>query len=256
MGAKTQTALKLYLQGIRDGNVDCVDECTGDRYTQHSTGVADGAEGFKAYFTDFLKRSTHRDIRVIRCIEDGQYVFAHVYQDINKGEAKWITTDLFDTDSNDKMIEHWDVIAAYVEPEKSVSGNDPVLGEFTITDHDKTEENKVTVRNFLTEVFQNGRHEALEKYISSEQYVQHDAAMENGIQAVRDLLAKEDFCYDFIFKIIGEGDHVVAFSKATHQGQELAVFDIWRLENGKLVEHWDNIEPIPPREEWANTGKF
>jgi predicted SnoaL-like aldol condensation-catalyzing enzyme len=27
-------------------------------------------------------------------------------------------------------------------------------------------------------------------------------------------------------------------------------------ENDKLIEHWDNMEPIPPREEWANSGKF
>jgi predicted SnoaL-like aldol condensation-catalyzing enzyme len=31
-----------------------------------------------------------------------------VYQSLNDGEAEWVTTDFFDTDENDKIIEHWD----------------------------------------------------------------------------------------------------------------------------------------------------
>ena len=56
--------------------------------------------------------------------------------------------------------------------------------------------------------------------------------------------------------MIGQGNHVVSYSKATLNGQEFAVFDIFRIENDKIVEHWDNMEPILARTEWANTGKF
>jgi predicted SnoaL-like aldol condensation-catalyzing enzyme len=47
-----------------------------------------------------------------------------------------------------------------------------------------------------------------------------------------------------------------------HSRPELSTFDhIWvrillRLEDGKIVEHWDNAEPIEPEEEWVNSGKF
>ena len=48
---RIQHAMGLYLEGIRDGNMrEALDEHTGDRYTQHSTGVADGKEGFSAFF--------------------------------------------------------------------------------------------------------------------------------------------------------------------------------------------------------------
>ena len=51
MSNKLENAKKLYLEGIRDGKVrEAVTKYTGDRYTQHSTGVADGAEGFSAGF--------------------------------------------------------------------------------------------------------------------------------------------------------------------------------------------------------------
>ena len=60
--------------------------------------MADGTEGFIDFFTPFLERNPVRDIQVMRAIEDGHYVFCHVYQSLNNGEAKWVTADLFDTD--------------------------------------------------------------------------------------------------------------------------------------------------------------
>ena len=256
MSQKLENAKNLYLEGIRDGKIEVIKQYTGDRYTQHSTGVADGTQGFIDFFEGFLQRTKNRDIRVIRTIEDGNFVFVHVYQDLDKGTAKWVTTDLFDTDQNDKIVEHWDVIAPYLEPDKTVSGHDMVLGDFEIKDLDKTQENKALVRNFLVDVFQNANHDALEKYVSTEKYIQHNPQVPDGIDAVKQFLATQDFNYDFIFKVIGQGNHVVSYSKAIFDGKELAVFDIFRIENGKIVEHWDNMEPIPPRSEWANTGKF
>ena len=256
MSAKLENAKNLYIKGIKEGKIDVVKIYSGDRYTQHSTGVRDGAEGFAEFFKGFLMRTTVRDIRIIRAIEDGNFVFLHVYQDIDNGSAKWVTTDMFDTDENDKLIEHWDVIAPYVEPEDTVSGNDVVLGDFEIKDLDKTEQNKATVRSFIVDVFQNGNHENVTKYVSKKMYINRNPHVPNGINAVKQFLATHSFSYNFVFKVIGQGDHVVTYSKATLDGQELAVFDIFRLENDQIVEHWDNMEPIPPRTEWANTGKF
>jgi len=37
----------------------------------------------------------------------------------------------------------------------------------------------------------------------------------------------------------------------------LAYYDLFRIENNQIVEHWDIIETIPPESEWKNTnGKF
>ena len=51
MGRKLENAKGLYLEGIRDGNArEAVTKYTGERYTQHSTGVRDGVEGFVEFF--------------------------------------------------------------------------------------------------------------------------------------------------------------------------------------------------------------
>ncbi len=58
---KVDHAHRLYLEGIRDGDARrAVHAYTGDRYTQHSTGVRDGAEGFLAFFEPFLERNPKR----------------------------------------------------------------------------------------------------------------------------------------------------------------------------------------------------
>ena len=36
-----------------------------------------------------------------------------------------------------------------------------------------------------------------------------------------------------------------------------AFYDLYRAQDGKLVEHWDTIEAVPPKSEWKNcNGKF
>lgn len=256
MSQKLENAKRLYLEGIRDGNIEAVKKYSGERYTQHSTGVGDGPEGFMEFFKGFLKRTSNRDIRIIRAIEDGNYVFVHVYQDIDNGTAKWVTTDMFDTDDNDKLIEHWDVIAPYQNAHKNIGGTDIIFGDFQIKDEEKTEENKALIRSFLVDVFQNGNHDNVTNYISSQEFINRNPNISNGVGAFKQFLANQDFNYDFIFKVIGQGDHVVSYAKATLNGEALAVFDIFRIEDGKIVEHWDNMEPIPPRSEWTNSGKF
>lgn len=256
MGKKLENVKKLYLEGIRKGQLEAVDMYTGDRYTQHSTGVRDGADGFKEFFMGFLKRTKIRDIQIIRGIEDGNYVFVHAYQDIDNGVAKWITTDLFDMDSEDKTIEHWDSIAAYKAPSETASGNDMVLGNFELKDLDKTEENKALIRNYIVDVFQNRDLNSLNKYISTEGLIQHNPLIDNGIDAFSEYITEHEVYYNFVFNVIGQGDHVVSLSKVTIDRKEHCVFDIYRIENSKIVEHWDNIEEISPREEWVNTGKF
>ncbi len=62
--------------------------------------------------------------------------------------------------------------------------------------------------------------------------------------------------YDFVFKAVGESNWVAAYSKADIDGVECALFDIFRIEDGRIAEHWDVAEPMPARTELANSGKF
>ncbi|MGS0680854.1 nuclear transport factor 2 family protein [Shewanella sp. 125m-7] len=255
---KIANAKGLYLEGIRDGDIQAaLDKYTGARYIQHSTGVGDGKEGFLAFFQSFMARNPKREIQVVRAIDDGQKVFIHVYQSLNNGANKWVTADIFDTDDQDRMIEHWDVIAPYVE--ETVSGRSMIDGPTEVEDLGKTDENKAIVQAFFNDVLLGGKFDTVMNYISSEQYDQHNPRIGDGMEGIRKHLQKvrgEGARYLKLHQLIGQGNFVVTLSLAHWNDKDWAFCDIFRLKDGKLVEHWDVQEEIGPEDTWNNSGKF
>ena len=51
--------------------------------------------------------------------------------------------------------------------------------------------------------------------------------------------------YDTIHKVIGQGDFVLTMSEGQFGGKHVAFYDLFRVENRKIVEHWDVIQDIP-----------
>ena len=247
MTSKLDNALGLYMDGIRDGNVrEAITKYTGDRYTQHSTGVADGPEGFIAFFDAFIQRVPARDLRVVRAIEDERYVFCHVSQDLNKGEARWITTDLFDTDENGKIIEHWDVIAPW-QTDAEIDGPTEVV------DLPQTQANKALVEAFITTVLIGGAGARATEFVAPD-LVQHEHGIESGASTWIAHLADTQTQYREVFRLIAQGNFVVSYCKVDVAGAPHAIFDILRVEAGRIVERWSNAEVVP--DDTGNSGKF
>jgi predicted SnoaL-like aldol condensation-catalyzing enzyme len=257
MSNKLANAIALYMEGIRDGHARrAVEKYTGDRYTQHSTGVRDGVEGFVEFFEPFLERNPEREIRVVRGWEDGRYVFVHVLQSLNGDESEWVTADFFDTDENDRIIEHWDVIAPYSA--STPSGHTSIDGPTEITDLDKSHENKAVVRAMIEDLLMPGGNPANSGRYIAEDYIQHNAEVSDGLEPFQTLLTlpNRPLWYHEIVLLVGQGNFVATLCRATWEGVEYAQVDVFRIESGRIVEHWDNAEPVPPPEELVNRGKF
>jgi len=224
MTTAIENAHALYMEGIRDGHPrEALAKYVGARYTQHSTGVADGPEGFLEFFEPFLKRNPKREIRIVRSFQDGYYVFVQAYQSLNDGQARWVTMDIFDSDEHGRIVEHWDVIVPFIEG--------AVDGETKIVDLDKTEANKETVRAFLRD----------ERRPWS--FVDHASS-------------RGELRYDYRFKVLGSGNFVASLCRGVIDGKAYAVVDLFRLEADRIVEHWGAHEEILPRDQWNNAGKF
>ncbi len=260
VGQRLDNAKALYLEAIRDGDaVEAITKYSGDRYTQHSTPVKDGRSGFIEFFEDFSARNPIRDIEIVRSFEDGQFVFLHVVQTLNNGEFRYVTADIFDTDDDAKLIEHWDMIAEMVDD--TMSGHSQIDGPTEPTDLDKTEANKALVRGFLNDVLKNGEADQLADYISTETYIQHNPNIADGLDGLGAYLAGlaeqgQSMVYTEIHNVIGCGNFVAAMSKMNLAGTDMAVIDLFRVAAGRIVEHWDVIEEIAPEETWVNSGKF
>lgn len=63
--------------------------------------------------------------------------------------------------------------------------------------------------------------------------------------------------YTRVHQVLAEGNYVLAVSEGTFGGAPTSYYDLWRVENGKIAEHWDVMERIADKGSWKNVnGKF
>lgn len=255
MGQALDNVHRIYLEGIAGGEArEAVTKYTGHRYTQHSTGVGDGVEGFLNFFEPFVARNPKRDIEIVRSFQDGRWVFCNAYQSLNDGAARWVTMDMFYTDADGLILEHWDTIAAYVA--QTASGEDMVAGAKHVDAGADGEASKALVLEYTKQVLQEGHTDRLSEFVA-EDLIQHGPDVGAGRDGLAAWLGSEAAGrYEFLFHLMGAGNFALTYSKRHARGQDIAVFDLYRVEDGLIVEHWTNAEEISPREMWGNSGKF
>lgn len=118
----------------------------------------------------------------------------------------------------------------------------------------QTERNKANALAFYELAFnQHKVQEAADRYIGKT-YLQHNPTVADGAQAFVDafipFLKENPQSRAEIKRVVAEGDLVVlhVFSRTSPQDKGEAVVDIFRFdENGKIVEHWDVIQPVPEK---------
>lgn len=114
-----------------------------------------------------------------------------------------------------------------------------------------TEQNKKIAVSFYEQAFNDKQPEAAAAAYLGATYTQHNPDADNGPEAfigfVRSLEKQfPDFHLD-IKRVVAEGDLVVTHGnlRMTADDRGVALADIFRLEDGKVVEHWDVIQPVP-----------
>ena len=112
------------------------------------------------------------------------------------------------------------------------------------------ESNKATVRAYYEMAFGGQPEQAVEQYLGTH-YIQHNPEAADGPEAfigfVKALRADNPGLKLDIKRIFGEGDFVITHANLILKDGEpgLALADFFRLEDGKVVEHWDVIQPVP-----------
>ena len=119
------------------------------------------------------------------------------------------------------------------------------------------EANKKVVLDFYEKGLNQKDFDAAAKHFGP-RYIQHNPNAPDGIEGFKAFIAqrKEKFpnAKREIKRVFAEGDFVILHVHGMREPGErgVAIIDIFRLENGKIVEHWDVIQDVP--ETAANTN--
>lgn len=229
-------------------------------YIQHDLAYGTGAEAFCGSVAYLGSAPVKTTVENVRAFEDGNYVFLQtVYNFAGAGEQ--VAFDIFRFEDG-LIAEHWDNLAAKADP--NPSGNTQTDGYTALEDTDKTVENKNLVIRFLQDVMMGNDLGNMASYFDGDNYIQHNTGIANGVAALTEALgqlaaAGQEMRYDKTYMVLAQGNFVLAVSEGNMGtiGAEATTcfYDLWRIEDGKIAEHWDVVSAIP--EESANdNGKF
>jgi predicted SnoaL-like aldol condensation-catalyzing enzyme len=245
---------KALVESIETGNPEPIGYINPNRYIQHNLAVGDGWAGFGEVMAQLPKGSARA--KVVRAFQDGDYGFTHT--EYNFFGHK-IGFDIFRFE-NGQIVEHWDNLQEIATT--SASGRTQTDGPTEVTDLDQTETNKKLVAGVLADVFMGANPGKITEYISTSEYLQHNPAVADGLGPLGEALAAmakagTPMVYTKNHMILGEGNFVLAVSEGQFLGKHSSFYDLFRIESGKIVEHWDTIQQIPAESEWRNSnGKF
>jgi predicted SnoaL-like aldol condensation-catalyzing enzyme len=220
-------------------------------YIQHSAHIPPGRDGL---FN--LVRAAPPDMRYENhvAVGDGDYVLLHG-RFINSGRARaWVAGDVVRLE-NGLLIEHWDTLQDEVTQDESKSGL-PMFGERFPTAEPALaveERSKAIALKAIRGVFIERDVRIVEELFAPD-YIQHNPTIPNGRDAIAALLGSlpQGFRYE-PGMVVAEGSIVMIHGRYVGWAPEpMVAVDIFRVENGRLVEHWDVLQTEVPVHETAS----
>ena len=248
-----------FLGAVLQGDVDTMRELANPDYIQHNPFIPTGLEPFIEMLPVLQEAGTTAEN--IRMFEDGNYVFMHnIWRNAAPfGADTMVSFDIIRVDENGRVAEHWDALQPLVT--ETASGRTQTDGPIEATDLDQTEANKALAVALVRDVLMGEDPSRITDYISAENYAQHNPYIKDGlsgiVEAVEALTAQNNmFQYTEIHAVLGEGNFVLTVSEGQWNGTTNAFYDLFRMEDGMIVEHWDVIQPVPTEGLANDNGMF
>ena len=253
----TEKAIRL-INTFATGDTEKASELLAENYIQHNLAYGTGRDAFVGSVS-YLASAADVLHAGLRPGDEHQQPGKRQHH-AGAQRCRQVAFDIFRFDENGKIAEHWDNLASKAEP--NPSGHTQTDGTMEINDLDKTETNRGLIKNFLYDVMQGNRPEKTPDYFDGDTYIQHNTGIADGLSglgAALEALGKQgiQMIYTTVHQVLAQGNYVLAVSEGTFGGAPTSYYDLWRIKNGKIAEHWDVMETIADKSTWQNqNGKF
>lgn len=245
-----ETAIAIN-KAVMAGDAEMASSLVTENYIQHTPAVPNGRTGLRGFVTKIKSKEIPApQIKNVRVFSDGEFVILH--HDVMWPKRKAMF-EIFRIE-NGLAAEHWSGIMDH--PEKTANGHTMLDGETKIKNKNETEKNKRIARAFVETVLINGQFDKLTSFYD-ENIIQHNPYIDNTIPGLVKGFAelKEQSVtiqIQKIWNVFGEGNFVLVASEGLFSGKPTAFFDLFRIENDKVAEHWDVLQEIPQNQAHEN----
>jgi predicted SnoaL-like aldol condensation-catalyzing enzyme len=245
--------IRALLKSIETGDPAPIAVVNEAKYIQHNPQTHEGSEGLAALFARLSK--TNPRVNVVRAFEDGDFFFGHTEYDF---ATRRIGFEVFRFEDG-QAVEHWDNIQPRHGP--NASDRSMVDGPTEASDHDQTEPNRARIQDFVETVLIKGDHTRITDFMFPD-FAEHNANLSDGTESLRAALTEQSngkptIAYNHLHRVFAEGNFDLSLSEGEHTCTHSASYDLFRLEDGKIVEHWDTTEKVASKDQWKNdNGKF
>lgn len=240
------------------GDLEKAKSLLADEYKQHNLAFGTGRDAFIAAVDGLQKAPIKTTVNNIRAFEDGDRVFLHtVYNFAGAGEQ--VAFDVFHFNSDGLIDEHWDNLQDVAG--KNPSGHTQIDGTLEKKDVDREETRKI-VSGFVGDVLRGENPDKIARYYDGDKYIQHNTGIADGLSglgAALEAMGKQGITmvYNKTHFVLADGDYALAASEGTFGGKDTTYYDLFRVENGYIAEHWDVMETLADKSTWQNqNGKF
>jgi len=233
-------------KAVQFTDYNAINQLVREDYVQHTPVVPDGRKGLLGLLSKIERQEIPAPkINNIRTFEDKEFVVLH--HDVYWPNRKAMI-EIFRFQEG-LAAEHWSGVMDH--PEKTANGHSMVDGETVITDKSNTEKNKALVRSFVETILIGGQFDKILTYYHPD-IIQHNPFIDNtvaGLVSGVEALQKQGIAIQIekIHRVLGEGNFVLVFSEGKFGGKHTAFFDLFRVENEKVVEHWDVLQEVPEK---------
>lgn len=259
--ANTRLVLDFYEKFFNQHHTDDAVRVVSDSYKQHNPTVPDGKAPFVKFFSEFYK--THPDARstVIHTAAQGDLVYMHIHSQPDPSSPGTAILNIFRVEHG-LITEHWDIIQPIPAPSANQNGMFGITEASDTKPRDLTVEasNRKLVLDFYDQVF--NKHQVAEaSRVLSEGYIQHNPGVANGktpfVNYFNGYFKNHPQSKVKVVRSVAQDDlvwlHVHSRGSAHDRGQ--AVLEVFRVKDGRIVEHWDVIQAVPEKSMNAN-GMF
>jgi predicted SnoaL-like aldol condensation-catalyzing enzyme len=248
------------LKGLfEDGDLSVADRYIRPDYIQHNPNAADGTEPLKQFVRAGTTQYPNLRYNIARVLAEGDMVLVHanvVYELGSRGQS---VVDIFRIQDG-MLAEHWDVLQDV--PETTVSGNDM----FGTVSEPRTNEPGLRSETAASEELATRYFDRLMvakdpgavEYLAPE-YHQHNPTIPSGSAGLREMFGEFFSQTPTLIverhRVIAEGNIVAIHARyrLNPEDRGQSVVDIFRVLDGKIVEHWDVIQAVPETSANDNT---